>query len=64
MTGHPTMRVILARSVRYRPVPRLVALDMPWDAGFVRALDASGTQAMPWPPWTPGSRRLPRESCS
>ncbi len=47
---------LLARSVRYRPVPRLVALDLPWDGRFVSALErawSAGDAVAPLDPRLP-----------
>src|ERR1700733_3335486 len=44
---------MLARSVRYWPVPRLVALDLPWGEQFVGALErvwSDGDAATPLDP--------------
>ena len=56
---------MLARSVRYRPVPRLVALDIPWDEGFVRAVEdvwSAGDAIAPLDPRLPppAARELTR----
>jgi O-succinylbenzoic acid--CoA ligase len=47
---------MLSRSVRYWPVPRLVALDLPWGEQFVRALErvwSAGDAATPLDPRLP-----------